>query len=63
MYTTTFTLFVNFLTFGKPKDLIMIVLKSVNPNWPSKNPGNPSGPGRGNNPPGKKLYFKVRQTP
>lgn len=25
-----------------------------NPNWPSKSPGNPSGPGRGNNPP-KKL--------
>ncbi len=24
-----------------------------NPNWPSKT-GNPSGPGRGNNPPGKK---------
>jgi hypothetical protein len=24
-----------------------------NPNWPSKNPGNPSGPGRGNNPPKK----------
>lgn len=25
-----------------------------NPNWPSKNPGHPSGPGRGNNPPTKK---------
>lgn len=24
------------------------------PNWPSKNPGKPSGPGRGNNPPKKK---------
>lgn len=22
-----------------------------NPNWPSKNPGKPSGGGRGNNPP------------
>jgi hypothetical protein len=22
-----------------------------NPNWPSKNPGKPSGPDRGNNPP------------
>ncbi len=24
---------------------------SINPNWPSTNPGKPSGGGRGNNPP------------
>lgn len=28
-------------------------MENNNPNWPSKNPGNPSGPGRGNNPPKK----------
>lgn len=32
-----------------------------NPNWPSKT-GSPSGGGRGNNPPAKKLnYFKTFQ--
>ena len=31
----------------------MKVLKAENPNYPSKNPGNPSGPGRGNTPKGK----------
>lgn len=32
-----------------------------NPNWPSKNPGKPSGPNRGNNPP--KSPSKPTPTP
>ena len=34
-----------------------------NPNWPSKNPGNPSGPNRGNNQPKSTPIPKQTITP